>query len=76
MTTKQLRKSALKRVPWHFWFCIGWWRYLLDSKTKRASYATWWHRFWCRAAGHPEGPWWYSWGPEPDMTCKGCGDEL
>lgn len=75
MTTKQLIKKALKKRPYKYWFYISFWKYLLE-KADDPRYCSKWHRFWCRAAGHPEGPWWYGWSSEPDMTCKGCGDEL
>lgn len=30
----------------------------------------------CRWRGHPAGVVWNSHGLEPDMTCKGCGEDL
>ena len=58
------------------WFSISFWKYLL-KKPKDKTYTNWWNRFWCRAAGHPDGPWWYNpCGFEPDMRCKNCHDEL
>ncbi len=75
MRTTKLIKKALK-LPLRFWFHISFWKYLLEKGPTR-HYCSRWHRFWCRAAGHPEGPWYYNMGGyEPDMTCKGCGDEL
>ena len=78
MSTWQLFKKAMKRNPFIVWFTLSWWQYLLekDDRYTKKGYCSKWHRFWCRAAGHPEGPWWHSWGTEPDMSCKGCGDEI
>lgn len=37
----------------------------------------WFSRFVCRWRGHPKGVWWMnSCGFEPDMHCKGCGQNL
>ena len=34
-------------------------------------------RAWCRWRGHPAGVWWTNFcGLEPDMRCKGCGEDL
>lgn len=34
-------------------------------------------RFACRWRGHPAGVYWFtSTGTEPDMRCKGCGEDL
>ena len=75
MTTKQLIKTTLKNTPIKYWFRLSWWKYLLEKGDP--TYCSRWHRFWCRAAGHPEGVWWHNMGGyEPDMTCKGCGDDL
>jgi hypothetical protein len=41
-----------------------------------ARLANYLSRCWCRAQGHPCGVAWYSQGLEPDMTCKGCGEDL
>lgn len=51
------------------WINMYWWKYLF---TKPCT----WRKFWCRAKGHPCGPWYYCSGPEPDMKCKNCDDEL
>lgn len=76
MKTKELIKIAFKRVRFITWFNVYFWIYLLEKGTNR-NYCSKWHRFWCRAANHPCGVWWYSaGGHEPDMTCKECGDDL
>lgn len=35
-------------------------------------------QLWCRLGGHACGPIWYRIGEtlEPDMRCKGCGEDL
>ena len=76
MTTKQLIKIALKNTLLRYWFDKYFWKYLL-GKADDPKYCSKWHRFWCRAAGHPTGPWYHNMGGyEPDMSCKECGDEL
>lgn len=55
-------------------FTLDWWKYLLEKKNPDYS---WWTVIRCRASGHKCGVVWYtSYGLEPDMTCKGCGDDL
>lgn len=78
MTTLKLIKIAFKTTPVSYWFTYWWWKYLFETpKGSWKKYCSNWHRFWCRAAGHPEGVWWYNpGGCEPDMSCKGCGDDL
>lgn len=67
--------KAIRKTPIIVWFSKSWWRYLLEKGNVR--YCSNWRRFWCRAAGHPDGVWWYNMsGTEPDMTCKCCGDDL
>jgi hypothetical protein len=52
------------------WFTRSWWRYLLKG-------CTGWRHFVCRLKGHPCGEVFYNVGGlEPDMHCKGCGDDL
>lgn len=56
------------------WFTKSWWEYLLAKKDEDES---WWTVINCRRRGHPYGVIWYSsYGTEPDMTCKNCGDDL
>jgi hypothetical protein len=52
------------------WFSKAFWRYLLkDCKS--------WEMFWCRAGGHKPGPTWFNpGGVEPDMHCRGCGENI
>lgn len=47
----------------------------------RRNYLAGWGNFvarcWCRWRGHPAGVHFYNCGgAEPDMTCKGCGEDL
>lgn len=61
---------AIKRVPISYWVSKSFWKFLLEKPTS-------WRKFWCRAAGHPDGVRWYnSWGGEPDMRCLNCDDDL
>jgi len=49
-------------------------KYLLS---KKSEYHNWFEVIWCRLRNHPKGVYWYNPnGLEPDMTCKGCGDDL
>jgi hypothetical protein len=50
------------------WFCVWWYRYLLESKS--------WKNLVCRARNHPNDIVWYSHGLEPDTRCKDCGEDL
>jgi hypothetical protein len=60
----------------------GAWGYLLSPLRDRHYPGTspainWLRAIWCRWRGHPEGVWWFNaGGSEPDMHCKGCGDDL
>jgi hypothetical protein len=57
-----------------YWFTLDWWKYLFENKS---SDYLWWTVIKCRINGHKCGVVWYSsHGFEPDMTCKGCGDDL
>lgn len=78
MTNWKLFKVAIKRVSFRDWFCRYWWQYLLEKdKYSRRGYCSKWRKLLCRAAGHPEGCWWYNpGGSEPDYHCKDCGDEI
>jgi hypothetical protein len=51
------------------WFDYSYWVFLLEKPCT-------WTKFWCRINGHKCGPIWFSWGTEPNMKCKNCGDEL
>lgn len=58
----------------------SWWTYVL-APTKDPGYTSkWalidrWNVIRCRWRGHPAGVVFYNtYGLEPDMTCKGCGD--
>ncbi|TFG98291.1 hypothetical protein E4H12_06510 [Candidatus Thorarchaeota archaeon] len=57
------------------WFTKAWWEFLFAPKSK---YYWWPEVLLCRARGHPDGVIWYTMNEafEPDMTCKGCGDDL
>lgn len=55
-------------------FNLNFWKYLLKKKSKDYS---WFEVIKCRYQGHERGVVWYNThGYEPDMTCKGCGDDL
>ena len=42
-----------------------------------ARVANWIARCWCRVRNHPAGVVFYNCGGlEPDMTCRGCGEDL
>ena len=42
-----------------------------------ARLGNWASRLNCRRLGHPSGVWYYNpYGDEPDMHCKGCGEDL
>lgn len=57
-----------------YWFTLEWWRYLLSKKSSDYS---WWTVIKCRITAHKCGVVFYrSYGFEPDMTCKVCGDDL
>lgn len=82
--TNKLEKAQRERIDslrfkrwaeklYLYWFTLNWWKYLLG---KKCSDYSWWKVIKCRATGHKCGVVWYSSGFEPDMTCKGCGDDL
>lgn len=49
-------------------------KYLFSKKNPDYN---WFRVILCRFKGHPAGVWFYNpTGLEPDMTCKGCGDDL
>uniref|UniRef100_A0A6H2A1Q5 Uncharacterized protein n=1 Tax=viral metagenome TaxID=1070528 RepID=A0A6H2A1Q5_9ZZZZ len=58
------------------WFGLLWWKYLFEKRSSlydagRIKTAI------CRAGGHKPGVWWHNPnGLEPDMHCRGCGDDL
>lgn len=57
------------------WFTREWWRYLLEAKAEPED--SWFTVIRCRAKGHPAGVVWHNIGAlEPDMHCRGCGDDL
>lgn len=77
MTTFKLFRKAITSVPWHFWFSRWWWQYLSEKSRNDTPTCGKIHRFWCRAAGHPDGPIYYNVnGLEPNWKCKECGDDL
>lgn len=52
------------------WFTLTWWSYLFTD-------CSGWTNFWCRVGGHKHGVVWYnSYGDEPSMECKKCGEDL
>ena len=56
---------------------LGRLRYVLNDHHADKGYGTWISRAWCRWRGHPAGVWFYTMsGSEPDMRCKGCGENL
>lgn len=56
------------------WFTFAWWKYLFEKKNPDYH---WYEVLWCRLRGHPTGVVWFNVGGlEPDMTCRGCGDDL
>lgn len=56
------------------WFTINWYKYLFAKKSKCYN---WFDVIKCRMRGHYDGVVWYNpCDGEPDMTCKGCGDDL
>ena len=59
------------------WLRLTWWRYVLDDSGADKACGCWISRAWCRATGHPAGVWYYNvGGTEPDMHCKGCGEDI
>jgi hypothetical protein len=56
------------------WFTKDCWKYLF---AKKSSDYNWFEVLICRLRKHSCGVWWYNpTGYDPDMTCKGCGDDL
>jgi len=51
------------------WFTYSWWKYLFTDLKG-------WRHFWCRVNKHRCGVVWFSWGDEPDMRCRNCGEDL
>ena len=57
------------------WFTREWWRYLLAPRSWWGE--PWLRVLWCRMRGHRSGVVWFNpGGLEPDMHCRGCGDDL
>jgi len=57
-----------------YWFDLEWWKYLLSKKSSDYPRIV---VLKCRGSGHKCGVVWYNpYGLEPNMTCKGCGDDL
>lgn len=54
---------------WPSWMLrYAYWTYRIAGLFTRAV---------CRWRGHPAGVWWFNVGGlEPDMHCKGCGEDL
>jgi hypothetical protein len=53
---------------------IGFLKYIFSKKSEEYN---WFEVILCRIRNHPSGVWWYNLhGLEPDMRCKGCGDDL
>lgn len=62
----------IKFRPWMDicnWFLLEWYKYLFKNKSS-------WYIVWCRMNGHPHEVVWYTYGLEPDMHCKDCGENL
>lgn len=56
------------------WLTKSWWMYLLARPALGTNRL---RAFWCRMRGHRPGVYWYNTsGLEPDMHCRGCGDNL
>ncbi len=59
------------------WFTLAWWKYILDDSRADKDYSSYLGRFYCRVSQHDCGVWFYNvGGTEPDMRCKGCGEDL
>lgn len=68
--------------PWNLVPYWSWWRrmedwngdYVVNPFARVVNYVA---RCWCRANGHHAGVWFYNIGGlEPDMRCKGCGEDI
>lgn len=59
------------------WFSVCWWVYLLRN-LKKQTITEAFQIIICRAKGHPNGPVYYTGpcAPEPDWSCKDCGEHL
>jgi len=53
---------------WSNYLYLGVYKYAFEAKS--------WKQFWCRLRGHPNGPYYYSHGTEPDMRCIDCKEDL
>ena len=59
------------------WLTLMWWRYILDDSHADKQYGNYVTRLFCRVNGHPCGVYFYNvGGSEPDMHCRGCGEDL
>lgn len=59
------------------WFLPSWWGYLLSKPADGWSLVNLWTSFNCRRRSHPAGPIYFNAGGlEPNMTCRGCGDDI
>jgi hypothetical protein len=62
------------RVYFMFFTRDGW-KYMFAPRAFLSD--GWPSVLWCRFNGHPPGVYWYNLGgDEPNMTCRGCGDDL
>lgn len=72
----------IERVNGPYWLHSEWWAYVLAPIREAGCESEWrlvnrWNALVCRWRGHPAGVWFYNPGGfEPDMHCKGCGDNL
>lgn len=61
-------------------FLVNVYKYFKYLFEKKSPYHNWFEVIWCRLRGHPKGVIWYNTSYlepiEPDMTCRGCGDDL
>jgi hypothetical protein len=58
-------------------FLVNVYKYLKYLFENKSPCHNWFEVIWCRLKGHPKGVIWYNVGRiEPDMTCRGCGDDL
>ncbi len=60
------------------WLDICWYRYLFENfgGFGNLTCSDTWTRVFCRARGHCGPVWHNTAGLEPDMHCKGCGENL
>lgn len=59
--------------PFLYWLTKAYWQYLLAKKSPDYS---WIEVLLCRVKGHTDVWWFNPEGLEPDMHCRGCGDNL